>query len=248
MKRVIFAFFTLLILYPAANAQLWKQKRYEVYGGLGTSQFFADIGGYTPGENAIGFKDIIFSQTRFNAMAGMRYRIYEPFSVKVSFTYGMLHASDETGSNVGRGYESKSSVFEPSATAEYYFVKNKVEGLYRFSKGRNVFSSIFSKIDAYVFAGVAPVFYNVKPNEALSSVIEKDGGVAVAFPVGLGLNYILSPNTNIGIDLGLRYTTTDYLDGYTSQFSNSNDVYYFMTFVFTYKLKTSRNGLPSFRN
>jgi len=253
MKRVLFAFFTLIILYPAANGQFWKVKRYELYGGLGTSQFFADIGGFTPGENALGFKDIIINQTRFSATAGMRYRIYETFSVKASFSYGMLHASDAKGSNVDRAFESTTSIFEPSVTAEYYFLKNKAEGSYRFSKGQRIFASFFSMFDAYVYAGVAPVFYNVKPNDNLvarndESGIDKYGGVAVAFPVGLGLNYVLSPNVMLGIDLGIRYTTTDYMDGYASQYSNSNDVYYFMTFVFTYKLKTSRSGLPSFRN
>ena len=248
MRRVLLAFITFILVFPAANGQFWKLKRYEVYGGVGTSQFFGDIGGYTPGKNAIGFKDIIISQTRFNTSVGMRYRIYETFSVKASFSYGMLHASDETGSNVDRAYEATTSIIEPSVTAEYYFIKNKAEGSYRFSKGQRIFASFFSMFDAYVYAGVAPVFYNVKPNDNLAAVIEKDGGVGLAFPVGLGANYVLSPNVMLGIDLGLRYTTTDYLDGYTSQYSNSNDVYYFMTFVFTYKLKTAKNGLPSFRN
>ena len=33
-------------------------KRYEVTGGIGTSQFYGDVGGYTNGENAWGLKDI----------------------------------------------------------------------------------------------------------------------------------------------------------------------------------------------
>ena len=35
--------------------------------------------------------------------------------------------------------------------------------------------------------------------------------------------------------------------GYSSQYSKYNDRYYFMTIVFTHKLKTSMKGLPSFR-
>lgn len=247
MKRLLLLILLLLLIFPATNAQLWKSKRYELYGGIGTSQFYGDVGGYTPGENAIGLKDIILSQTRFSVMGGMRYRFYETFAVKATFSYAMLHASDEKGSNVDRGYEVTTSLLEPSVTAEYYFLKNKVESLYRYSKGKSVFTSIFEMLDAYVFAGVAPVFYSTNPNESLAAVNDKDGGVAVAFPIGLGLNFVTSPNVMLGIDLGIRYTTTDYLDGYTSQYSNSNDVYSFMTFIFTYKLKTSKTGLPSFR-
>lgn len=47
-------------------------------------------------------------------------------------------------------------------------------------------------------------------------------------------------------DVG-RYTFSDGLDGYTSQYSSSNDVYYFLNFVISCKLKTGENGWPSFR-
>ena len=58
---------------------------------------------------------------------------------------------------------------------------------------------------------------------------------------------IYSPNINFGIELAGRYSFSDYLDGYTSQYSSSNDVYYFLNFTITYKLKTGPKGLPSFR-
>lgn len=247
MKRVFLVLFLLILIYPVTSGQLWKMRRYEIYGGLGTTQFFGDIGGFTPGENAAGFKDIIINQTRFAGTAGMRFRIYETFSVKAAFSIGLIHASDIKGSNTGRDYEATTAIIEPSATAEYYFLKNKAEGSYRFIRGDKIFSSLLERFDAYVYAGVAPVFYSVKANENLLPVMEKDKGVAAAFPIGLGVNFVTSPNVLLGIDLGIRYTTTDYLDGYTSQYSNANDVYYFMTFVFTHKLKTSEKGLPSFR-
>ncbi len=61
------------------------------------------------------------------------------------------------------------------------------------------------------------------------------------------LTLVYSPNFNFGLELGGRYAFTDYLDGYTSQFSKANDVYYFLNFTITYKLKTGPHGLPSFR-
>lgn len=247
MKRVFLVLFLLVLIYPVASGQLWKLRRYELYGSFGTSQFFCDIGGFSPSENLLGLKDLSINQTRFSLGGGLRYRIYEDFSVKAGIMYGYLHASDVKGSNESREYEVSTSLFEPAITAEYYILKNNAEGSYRFTKGDRAFTSILDKLDLYVYAGVAPIIYSVKPNEKLALVTDETGGVAMAFPAGIGVNYLFSPNLLLGIDIGVRYTTTDYLDGYSSQYSKSNDVYYFMTFVFTRKLKTSEKGLISFR-
>ena len=247
MKRVFLLLLLFIFIYPVASGQLWKLRRYEIYGGVGTAQVFGDIGGFSLSDNALGFKDLIIKQTRFSLKAGMRYRIVERVGVSFDINYGFMESSDEKGSNVARGFQSSSSVFEPSVKGEFYFLKNSAESSYRFIKGDRMFSSILARLDGYVYAGLGPTFYKVKPNDALSTRIEKDSGVALAVPVGIGLNYLFSPTSLIGLDFGLRYTTTDYLDGYTSQYSNHNDVYYFMTFVFIQKLKTSEKGLPTFR-
>lgn len=53
---------------------------------------------------------------------------------------------------------------------------------------------------------------------------------------------------NFGIELGGRYSFSDYIDKYTSIYSKANDVYYFLTFTLSVKLPTAHNGLPAFRN
>lgn len=230
-----------------ASAQLWKLRRFELTANIGTSQFMGDIGGFTPGENALGFKDLTINNTRFVLGAGMRYRILEDVSVKLDINYAFLHASDKTGSNEARDYEASTSLFEPSVRGEYYFLKNKAEGMYRFTKGGEFFGSLLSMIDLYVYVGMAPAFYKVNPNDNLLPALASEGGVTFVIPAGLGLNFLITPNNLIGVDIGHRFTFTDYLDGYTSQYSQYNDRYYFMTVVFTHKLKTSEKGLPSFR-
>lgn len=247
MKRVFLLLFLLVFLYPVASGQLWKLRRYEIYGGIGTAQIFGDIGGFSIGENAWGFKDLIITQTRFNIKAGMRYRIVERVGISLDVNYGYLHASDAKGSNESRGFESITSIFEPVVKGEYYFLKNDAESSYRFIKGERMISSLLARLDGYIYTGLGPTIFNVKPNEALEDRNMKTSGVALAIPVGLGFNYVFSPNSMIGFDFGLRYTTSDYIDGYTSQYSRRNDVYYFMTFVYTHKLKTTEKGLPTFR-
>ncbi|MCA1741689.1 MAG: hypothetical protein LC630_04320, partial [Bacteroidales bacterium] len=73
IKRLILVFMVGLVSAPFVSAQLWKMKRYEVMAGVGTSQFYGDVGGYTIGENALGLRDLTLKQTRFNVNGSFRY-------------------------------------------------------------------------------------------------------------------------------------------------------------------------------
>jgi hypothetical protein len=66
-------------------------------------------------------------------------------------------------------------------------------------------------------------------------------------PLGLGAKMTLDPNLLIGVELAGRYALSDYLDGYTSQWSKRNDAYHTFSVTVNYRIKTARNGLPSFR-
>jgi hypothetical protein len=248
MKRYIIIIIVLLITTPFAKAQLWKMKRYEATASVGTTQFFGDIGGFSPTVNILGFKDISLRQTRFNMSTSLRYRILADVSARINLAFGYLHATDARGSNEARGYEAVTSIFEPTIIAEYCFIKNKTENSYIFLKGGgSVFGSLISSLDIYVLAGVGGVKYMVKGNNALVANGMQTGGFALAVPLGLGTSFTFSPDFNFGLEIGGRYTTSDYIDGYSSQYSKSNDVYYFLNATVTYKMKTGKNGLPSFR-
>jgi hypothetical protein len=216
--------------------------------GFGPSVFFGDVGGFTQGENILGFKDMTFLQTRFNINGSIKYRIMQDLNVRLSFTYGLFHATDVRGSNEGRAYESAMSFTEPLLIGEYYFIKNRTERSWLFTKRRSsTLSSFFKALDFYFLTGVGGISYKILPNEALAATNPVTKGFSAVVPVGLGSTLVFTPDVNFGIELSGRYSLSDNLDGYTSQYSNSNDVYYFFNFTFTYKLKTGSNGLPSFR-
>ena len=127
-------------------------------------------------------------------------------------------------------------------------LKISAENSYLFSKGQsNGLAWLFKSLDFYVFTGIGGLSYSVKGNDALVNTGMKTGGFTAVIPVGLGSTLIFSPDFNFGVEIGGRYSFSDNLDGYTSQYSSSNDVYYFFNFTVTYKLKTGANGLPSFR-
>jgi hypothetical protein len=248
MKRALVALVLLSFAYQISCSQeIWKRKRYELTAGFGTSHFFGDIGGYSQNENAFGLKDIITYQTRFNVNTGLRYRIVPSISVRLNLTYAMFHATDEMGSNEERGMEATTSAFETAIIGEYYFLKSKKDNSYLYSTGRkSKFKKVIESLDIFAFTGIGGLAYSVNGNDVLESENMPDGGFTAVIPIGLGVNTVVSPYYSLGIELGRRSTFSDYLDGYTSQYSNSNDVYYFLSFTFNYKIPTSYKGKPLF--
>jgi hypothetical protein len=230
----------------ARSQELFKRQRMEAVAGVGISQFFGDVGGFSQTSNILGFKDIIFHQTRFNFEGALKYRFLKEVSVKLSFNSGIFHSIDTKGSNEGRNFEASTFYFEPLVTGEYYFIKSSQEGKYSFYKGKRILGSLFSFMDFYAFTGIGGVSYNVKVNAELAARGHKKSGFTAVIPVGVGANFLYSNDYIFGIELGGRYTFSDYLDAYTSQFSKSNDVYYLLNFTFTYRIPTLRNGMPKF--
>jgi hypothetical protein len=248
MKRYILVTLIFSLIAPLTHAQLWKMRRWEAVAGVGPSFFFGDIGGYSRTKNILGIRDLTYLQTRFDINGNLKFRISRSINARVSLSYGLLRANDERGSNEERGYDATTSIFEPAIMGEYYFIKNMAEDSYLFVKGKERFIFEFLKsLDFYAFAGVGGVSYSVKGNDALVEHGMETGGFSAVVPAGLGATLIFSPNINFGIEAGGRYTLTDYLDGFTSQYSKANDVYYFLNLTVTYKLKTGPRGLPSFR-
>ena len=252
MRRSILIIFLFSLFYTVSEtevkAQLWRMRRYEATAGIGPSFFFGDVGGFSKGDNILGFKDLSFKQIRYNLNINAKYRISQTVNARISLTYGSLHATDVRGSNEGRAYESSTTIFEPALIGEYFFIKNRSENSYLFTKGRRVgLGRFLRELDFYAFTGIGGLSYTVKGNDALVERGLGSGGFTAVVPIGVGASLIYTPDFNFGIEFGGRYSFSDNLDGYTSQYSRSNDVYYFLNFTFTYKLKTGPHGLPSFR-
>ena len=249
MKRSFLTLLLLCFLAALSNAQMiWKQKRFEASAGLGPSFFFGDVGGFSQTKNILGLRDIALRQTRFDLNVSFKYRITETVNIRLSLTSAMLHATDTRGSNENRGFEASILIIEPALIGEYYFIKNKSENSWLFSKGESVgLKGIFRSLDFYVFSGIGGLGYSITPNSKLESIGINSGGFTAVIPVGIGSTLVYSPNFNFGVELAGRYTFSDNLDGYTSQYSRSNDVYYFFNFTITYKMKTGVHGWPSFR-
>ncbi len=250
MRKAIISFTLLILAVGLANGQLWKTQRIELTAGFGPTHFFGDIGGFTGTENYLGLRDITIAQTRFNVSLGANYRIWEDLNARINLNYAMFNSNDKRGSNVARGFVSTTNALETSFLGEYYFIKNRAERSFNFSrKGgirnrprstafQSVITDFFTRFDMYAFTGLGGLAYSVSPNEALAERDLRQGGFTMVWPLGIGAKYIYSPDLNFGLEFGGRYAFSDYVDGYTSQFSKHNDIYYFLNVTATYKLPT----------
>jgi len=246
MKRSVLIILLFCLIVPLSEAQLWKMRRYEAVTAFGPTFFFGDVGGFSKTKNMLGIRDLSFLQTRFNLNFNLKYRITQYINARLSVAYGFLHATDERGSNESRGFEAAISIFETAFIGEYYFIKNRAENSYLFTKGRSS-GGLLRSLDFYAFTGIGGLSYSIRGNDALVNHGIDPGGFTSVIPLGLGATLVYSPDFNFGVELGRRYSFSDNLDGYTSQYSSSNDVYYFFNFTISYKLKTGPKGLPSFR-
>ena len=249
MKRSLFVVVVFCFAVQISDAQLWKLRRWEAQLGIGPSFAFPDVGGFSIGDNILGFRDISYRQTRFDINGNLRYRLGRTSNLRLSTTYGMLHSTDSRGSNETRAREASTHLFEPALLFEYYFIKNKYESSYLFLKGKSLWA-LLSSLDFYAFSGLGGVSFNVKDNGVpINPSIEelKSSGFSLVVPGGIGATLVYSPNFNFGLEFSGRWSNTDFLDGYTSVYSKVNDVYYFLNFTVTYKLKTTAKGLPTFR-
>jgi len=224
MKRSFLILFLVCLLYSLtenrAEGQLWKIRRYEAVAGLGPTMFFGDIGGFSKNENILGLKDMSFLQTRFGLNLGMKYRITNDINIRLSLTFGTLHATDVRGSNERREMEAAMRIFEPALIGEYYFIKNEEENSYLFEKGRSRgLRSFFASMDFYGFTGLGGIRYSVTGTDRQLSRDFDTKGFAAVIPVGVGTNFVYSPRFNYGVEFGGRYVFSDNLDGYTSQYS-----------------------------
>ena len=249
-KRGITYLLLLVFFLPSGiHAQRWKLRRYEGVVGVGINSYFGDIGGAATTDNLFGIKDISIKSTRPSFHIGARYKIRENISVKMNFNYGFISGNDEGSKNNDRGFQFYSQIFEPSVQAEYSIISEEQKSRSSALFNKRGMINNYSQINLYLYAGIGAVKHWPKPNEVMIASLNYDPDYptfGIVFPVGVGLKYVLSQNWSVGGEFGVRWTTTDFLDAYTSQYSKANDLYYFGVINGIYRIKTNREGYPIF--
>jgi hypothetical protein len=60
----------------------------------------------------------------------------------------------------------------------------------------------------------------------------------VVISAGAGPFLVLSPAISLGIEIGGRYALSDKIDGFSSDFSHSNDIHYFLNIFIIFKRRS----------
>jgi hypothetical protein len=249
-KTLIYIFLILFFIPISSYGQKWKRYRYEATFGIGTAHAYGDIGGSADLNNALGFKDIKIKYSRPSFGVGARFKIRGDMAVKMNLNYGFVSGNDEGSINgtvdYNRFYSFSSTIFEPSFQFEYYLLpENKSSGSSASFNRRGMLNN-YSKVYIYLFGGIGGVFSNPKLKDKDGDNITMDNfsKFGIAFPIGAGIKYTIDSRWSLGFEFGRRFTTTDYIDGYTSELSEHKDIYDFGMFSAIYRIKSDRRGLP----
>ncbi len=250
-KRYIFLLLILVFIATAGYGQRWKLQRYELTLGLGVANYFGDVGGSMDDNNWLGLKDLEINNSKPAYSLRMLYWYRENIATKLNFTYGKLQGSDANSKLENRNMNFQTSIFETSFQVNYRFFKS--DRVYRSGTifNRRGMLNNFSTFQSYAFTSLGAVFFNTEgiPDHILAQRpddVNLDKRMALIAPVGIGMVYVLNANWQIGLEFGGRFTLTDYLDGFKTQWSKANDVYSLTLLQVTYRIKTKRNGFPDF--
>jgi len=246
MKRLSLYILVLFFILPyVADAQRWKRYRYELIGGIGTVNVFGDLGG---GDGVARHNTLDFNVegTRPVLKVAVRYKLKELLAVKTNVFFAFANASDKYTTNEARsnrGATTNTFFIEPSIQLEYSLIKERYGRRYTFS---NIRRFSLSHVNTYVFVGIGGLFYFPNREINVDTGVGEPGVFAAAFPMGIGFKYAMNRIYTIGLEMGNRFTTTDYLDGHSDKFSQGNDSYFFLMLTVSKRLRTSRKGLPRF--
>ena len=242
MKRTLkYTVLIIVLLLPLTSfSQRWKLRRTEVIVGLGGTDYNGDI---EKRSGFPGFKTIDLSYIRPNIGIGGRYRLTERQSIKGNLTFAYLEGSDEGTANANRNYAFITSLYEFNVQYEYSVIPENNPVNYSLGKLWDGLRSNNANLNTYFFGGLGASYYDPLPKAELegSDGFDESQKFSLVLPLGAGIKYPITRNIFLGFELGRRFTTTDLLDGYTSEYSNWPDSYYFSQLNVVLKIDTYYN-------
>ncbi|QKZ15238.1 DUF6089 family protein [Spirosoma sp. KUDC1026] len=234
-KYLVAGVATVLALAGSASSGLAQRKpntQFTPYSsvsfGAGSSHYYGDLAGYKRPIRAT------FILPRWNVGLGYTRQFTPNFAARASFTWARITGDDYTF------YRDRIQNYLVQYTRNLHFRNDlkefAVTGIYNFiPDGRS--PERRAKITPYLFAGIAlvahspeartPAAPNNEPYAAQEWVklqpLHTEGQgqpgrdkpyslVTASIPVGIGARYRINDMFNVGVEIGFRYTFTDYLD------------------------------------
>lgn len=206
MRRVIPILITVLTLFSTG---LSAQRSAELGVVIGASSYYGDLSPENASANT--------SQYQPSFSFFYRQNLNNTFGFRANFGYGRLSGDDSVSDQVfrqERNFNFNSSVLELGLIGEV--------NLFGFGPGGNG-----PRFSPYLFGGVAVFRFNplteyqgqtveLQPLGTEGQGIDGFGTpyrlTQISIPFGAGIKYAVNDRINIGLEIGLRKTFTDYLD------------------------------------
>lgn len=202
--------------------------------GIGSTNSFTDIGGKGyAGKNS--FVDVQLSTTRLDYTFFFEYRSGSRAGYVFAFNVGNISGSDALSPNTSRTERNLSftnRIYEFGFKHKFYFPINIYRNGWYYQE----------PLQYYLYYGVAGFFHNPKLNDPSGryTPTKSYSKFQGAIPLGMGIHYTFEKHFRVGFDIGWRFTTTDYLDGFTTDFSKRQDSYAFSSITFGYALSKNK--------
>lgn len=232
--RQLYLLVFVLFLPSVILAQPWKRYRKEYVYQVGATNFLGDLGG----ANQIGthfVKDFELLATRPVFSFGYRYRLDRRQSVKGAAYAGVLRGNDNWTKEYyrnNRNLQFRSPFLELSAQYEFAIVKEREGHRYNIKTAKGVRGV---HMHTYLFGGIGVLaFYPYGPYPAGGWVALRPlhtegqglpGGpakhylpVTICIPYGVGVKYAITRLLSIGMEAGVRYTFSDYIDDVSTNY------------------------------
>lgn len=233
MKNILLLLLSLLLFSLSSSAQSWKFLRNEFSFGLGATSFLGELGGADRigSHNIAGIRDFEFNATKPAVQIGYRHFFSPHLSGKAGFTFGQVSGNDaytDERFRNNRNLHFKSPIAELAVQLEYFPLREYFGHIYR---SNGVVGKRVNNLSPYLFAGIGGFWYNPKAQyqgswEKLRPLQTEGvayGSLSIALPVGLGLKYAIDKQWSIGLEVGLRFTFTDYLDDVSTEYVDKSN-------------------------
>ena len=209
MNKHVLIFLAFLASAELATAQSFYAVRHQrsliFVAGTGTSTYFGELA--NNGD---------YIDAKLNVDVGLQYFFGNHISARAEMTWFSLKGSDAIAGDPGRvprNLSFNSNNYEISLTGAFNFLPNGTQYYRR------------PPFNIYAFSGIGLMYYNpttIDKNgdkvalRPLETELVHYSSFGIVVPLGVGIRFKVTPNINLSVETGYRYTFTDYLDDVSS--------------------------------